>query len=217
MKKYIAYYRVSTQRQGMSGLGLESQKNIIDDYLIGKGIILNSYTEIESGKNDNRPQLKLAIEECTTKGAVLIVAKLDRLARSVYFISSLQQSKIDFICCDFPEANKLTITLIAAIAEYERDLISTRTKSALKVLKDKGVKLGAPNANWDDDTRSKGLKVRQQNSLNNENNKRALAFINANKDRMTLTQLSEMLNENGFKTSRGKSFRPSTIYQMINK
>lgn len=217
MKKFITYYRVSTKRQGQSGLGLDSQRSIVSDYINKNGgEVLNSYTEIESGKNDSRPELLSAIEQCKKSGATLLVAKLDRLARSVYFISSLQHSNIDFICCDFPGANKMTISIIASIAEYERDLISSRTKSALKVLKDKGVKLGSPNATFTDEMRQSSLNKRKDKSLNNENNIRAIAYIKSNMNNMTLTELTKSLNDNRYYTTTGKEFRVSSVYKIVN-
>ena len=217
MKKFITYYRVSTKRQGQSGLGLDSQRSIVSDYIVKNGgEVLNTFTEIESGKNDLRPELLTAIDQCKKYGATLLVAKLDRLARSVYFISSLQHSNIDFICCDFPGSNKMTISIIASLEEYERDLISSRTKSALKVLKDKGVKLGSPNATFTDEMRQSSLNKRKDKSLNNDNNIRAIAYIKSNMNNMTLTQLTKSLNDNRYCTTTGKEFRVSTVHKIIS-
>lgn len=145
--KYIAYYRVSTQKQGQSGLGLEAQKNSVKAYLNGGNWeCLAEYVEVETGKGSNaidkRPQLRAALESCKKQGATLIIAKLDRLARNVHFISGLMESKVKFVACDLPEANELTLHVMAAFAEHEAKRISQRTKDALAVVKMRGVKLG---------------------------------------------------------------------------
>src|SRR5271169_117354 len=131
MKQYIAYYRVSTNKQGESRLGLDSQGVCVDEYVKDKGIIISKYLEIESGKKNNRPELLKAIEECKLTGATLIVNKLDRLSRNVSFLFALKDNNIDFLCCDQPELNTLTLGIFATVAQYEREIISERTKKAL--------------------------------------------------------------------------------------
>lgn len=145
--RYIAYYRVSTSRQGESGLGLEAQQKAVADYLNGGNWhIVAEYTEIESGKLNNRPTLAAAIAACKKHKATLIIAKLDRLARNVHFISGLMESGIEFVAVDNPNANKLMIHMLAAFAEHEREMISKRTKEALAAAKERGVKLGRHGA-----------------------------------------------------------------------
>lgn len=142
-QKYIAYYRVSTARQGESGLGLEAQKEAVKGFLKSNDHeIIQEYTEIESGKKSNRPQLHHALAHCRKNKAVLIIAKLDRLARNVHFISGLMESGVEFVCCDNPHANRLMIHMLAAFAEHERELISKRTRDALAAAKARGVLLG---------------------------------------------------------------------------
>jgi DNA invertase Pin-like site-specific DNA recombinase len=144
--RYIGYLRVSTQKQGQSGLGLEAQRKAVLDHVNGHGILTAEYVEVESGKrSDNRPQLAAALAHTKAIGGVLIVAKLDRLARNVSFISALMDAGVDFIAADMPMANKLTIHVLAAVAEHEREAISARTKAALQAAKERGVKLGNPN------------------------------------------------------------------------
>ncbi len=157
--QFVAYYRVSTQRQGKSGLGLAAQKKAVSDYLNGGNHeVLAEYTEVESGKGSNaldkRPVLREAINCAKKYKAKLLIAKLDRLARNVHFVSSLMESKVDFIIADMPEANALTIHLLSAVAEYERELISKRTKEALAAAKERGVKLGNPRLMPDNAKRS---------------------------------------------------------------
>lgn len=217
MKKYIAYYRVSTQRQGQSGLGLEAQKTIVNNFIKSHGgEIVKNYTEVESGKNDkNRPNLQSALKECSTNGYTLLVAKLDRLARNLHFITTLMESNIDFIACDIPSANNFTIHIFATLAEMERDMISTRTKEALKSLKERGIKLGNPNATFTDDMRQKSAEVLKEKRLNNENNKNAKRIISFMKDTHTLQQIADYLNNEGLVSSRGGKFYPSTIKNLL--
>jgi DNA invertase Pin-like site-specific DNA recombinase len=144
--RYIGYLRVSTQKQGQSGLGLEAQRKAVAEHVNGHGVLAGEYVEVESGKrSDNRPQLQAALAHARATGATLIVAKLDRLARNVAFIAALMDSSVDFIAADMPMANKLTIHVLAAVAEHEREAISQRTKAALQAAKARGTKLGNPN------------------------------------------------------------------------
>ena len=148
MNKAIAYYRVSTDRQGKSGLGLEAQNETVQQFAIFKQWeLIGEFTEIESGKKNNRPQLQAALKQCLKQKAVLVIAKLDRLGRNVAFISSLMESKVEFVAVDNPHANRLMLHLLAAFAEHEREQISTRTKEALKVAKNRGVILGKHGKN----------------------------------------------------------------------
>jgi DNA invertase Pin-like site-specific DNA recombinase len=129
---YVAYYRVSDPKQGISRLGLEAQRESVERYLEhAKGTLIAEYTEIETGKHARRPQLQAAIAASKKHGATLLIAKLDRLARNVHFISGLLESAADFVAVDMPQANKLTIHIMAAMAEHEREMISERTKAGL--------------------------------------------------------------------------------------
>jgi DNA invertase Pin-like site-specific DNA recombinase len=143
-KQYaVAYYRVSTDRQGKSMLGLEAQQMAVCQYANGHDLqLLKEYTEVESGKKDNRPMLRQAIAYCRKHKSLLIIARLDRLARNVAFISSLMESNIEFIAVDNPGASKIVLHLLAAFAEHERDQISSRTKEALQAAKKRGTILG---------------------------------------------------------------------------
>ena len=140
----VTYLRVSTARQGKSGLGLEAQQKAVADYLsTGQWNLIEEFVEVESGKNSKRPKLLEAIELCKASGAKLLVAKLDRLARDAAFLMNLKDAGIDFVCADMPEANRLTIGIMALVAEQEREAISKRTKEALAAAKARGVQLGA--------------------------------------------------------------------------
>jgi DNA invertase Pin-like site-specific DNA recombinase len=128
---FIAYYRVSTGKQGASGLGLEAQRKAVVDYLDGgKWTLVAEFTEVESGKNSDRPELEKALSLCRLYHAKLVVAKLDRLSRNVKFLATLMDDGVDFVCCDMPSANKLTIHILAAVAQAEAEMISARTKAA---------------------------------------------------------------------------------------
>jgi len=144
--KFVSYLRVSTMKQGRSGLGLDAQREAVRSYLDGgKWKLIAEFVEVESGKDDNRPKLKEALHRAKVTGATLIIAKLDRLSRNVAFIANLQESKARFVCADLPDANELTIHLFAAIAQHERKLISDRTKSAMAAAKRRGQTFGNPN------------------------------------------------------------------------
>ena len=144
-KPFIAYYRVSTSKQGIRGLGITAQRSAVKNYLKDKYPPEYSFKEVESGKKDHRPELFKALDLCIETKGTLIVAKLDRLSRDLHFITSLEKAKIDFVCCDMPQADKFTINMFGVMAQWERDQISKRTKAALKELKRKGKKLGWHN------------------------------------------------------------------------
>lgn len=212
--KYIAYYRVSTQRQGQSQLGLKAQRKAVERY-ISPDLIHQSFTEIETGTNKKyRPILNEAIELCKKLDATLVIAKLDRLARNVNFVSSLMDSKVKFKAVDLPEANELTIHIMSAIAQNEAKVISTRIKEALA---QSNKKLGTPE-NLTVEARNKGLKVIAENRANNDNKKRALAYLReSDLLKLKLREIAERLNENKFKTSQGKEFSPTQVSRLLKE
>ena len=143
--KFVAYYRVSTDQQGASGLGLEAQRKAVETYLDGgPWRLVAEHTEVESGKRADRPELAKALLACRKYKAKLVIAKLDRLSRNLAFIATLMDSGVEFIAVDNPHANKLTIHILAAVAQHEREAISERTKAALAAAKARGKKLGGP-------------------------------------------------------------------------
>ena len=146
--KFVSYYRVSTARQGKSGLGLDAQKYAVEEYLNTVGAsLINEFTEVESGKINNRTELLKALTCCRIHGATLLIAKLDRLSRNAAFLLTLRDSGVNFKCTDMPDANALTVGIMAVIAQDERERISQRTKAALRVAKARGVKLGGDRGN----------------------------------------------------------------------
>jgi DNA invertase Pin-like site-specific DNA recombinase len=212
--KYIAYYRVSTDKQGASGLGLEAQRSDVRRFIHPENIDLE-LTEIESGKKAQRPVLNEAIALCHKHGATLLIAKLDRLSRDVFFISNLMKSGIKFIAVDQPSATELTIHIYAAMAQDERQRISKRTKDALAVKKAQGIKLGSPQ-NLTNEAREKAVISIKSKALNNENNIRAKAIINLlNSKGLTLQTIANELNASGFKTSQGNEFKPMQIKRLL--
>ena len=141
--RFVAYYRVSTARQGRSGLGLEGQRAAVISYLDGgRWTLVAEFTEVESGANNGRPELAQALAACRLKGATLVIAKLDRLSRDAHFLLGLEKAGVDFVAVDMPNANRMTVGIMAVIAEEERRMISERTKAALSAAKARGVKLG---------------------------------------------------------------------------
>src|SRR3954447_22184481 len=148
MQGFVAYYRVSTDRQGQSGLGLDAQRSAVAGF-VGARELVAEFTEIESGKRNDRPQLAAALDLCRRQTGMLVIAKLGRLARNVAFIANLMEAGVEFTAVDMPSANKLTLHILAAVAEHEREMISARTRAALAAAKVRGVRLGRP----DGDTR----------------------------------------------------------------
>jgi len=143
--RFVAYYRVSTDRQGKSGLGLEAQQKAVMDYLNGGAWeLVAEFTEIESGKHSDRPELAKALEVCRRHKAKLVIAKLDRLSRNLAFVATLMEAGVEFIAVDNPHANKLTVHILAAVAQHEREMISERTRAALQAAKARGKRLGNP-------------------------------------------------------------------------
>lgn len=214
-QSFVAYYRVSTQRQGQSGLGLDAQRNSVLSF-IGDRSLIGEFKDIESGKNDYRPELLKAIEKTKETNSILVIAKLDRLSRNLNFITLLQSEKVKFICCDLPDANELTIHIFGALAEWERKRISDRTKEALKQLKKRGTKLGTPE-NLTQSAREKGSLKMQEKSRLNPNNIKAKKIIKLlNGNGMTLRAIAKELNESGFKTPTNSIFKPEQVRRLLN-
>lgn len=206
---YIAYYRVSTERQGESGLGLEAQQEAARRAARDQSI-LAEFTEVETAKKNNvrnRPQLEAAIAEAKRLGATLLIAKLDRLARNVYFISGLMESGVDFVAADMPQANRLTVHIMAAFAEHEARAISDRTKVALEALKARGAKLGNPR--WQESIekarRARSAKVPKPPAP-------VIEMIQRQRfEGKTYRQITENLNALGVKTASGAKWYASTV------
>lgn len=205
--QYIAYYRVSTDRQGRSGLGLDAQRNAAHTYTGGRGSIAAEFTEIESTRKAHRPELARALAECRRRKAVLVIARLDRLARNVAFIANLMDSGVEFVACDMPEANRLTLHILAAVAEHEREMISTRTKEALAAAKARGQQLGNPSP------AAAAAQARIVASAQLQTYRASVRPIitELHNQGLGLSAIAREMNRRGIKTARGKQWEAATV------
>jgi DNA invertase Pin-like site-specific DNA recombinase len=222
MRKVIAYFRVSTEAQGRSGLGLDAQRQAVTALCQTRGWqIMAEYTEVESGKRADREQLTAALHHAKVTGGTLVIAKLDRLSRNAAFITALQDSGAKFIAADMPEANELTVHIMAAVAQAERQAIAKRTREAIAAAKVRGVKLGNPNGAAAIRRAAKG-------------NGASLDAIKGNADAFatdlapivdrlrsegltSLPQIARGLNEGGFATPRGGNWHPSSVSNLLKR
>jgi DNA invertase Pin-like site-specific DNA recombinase len=209
MTDFIAYYRVSTDKQGAAGLGMDAQREAVTRFIGQRGQIVAEYVEVESGRKANRPKLRAALDECKNRRATLIIAKLDRLARNVHCISGLMESKVDFLAVDMPEANRLTIHVLAAVAEYEREMISQRTKAALAQAKARGTKLGNPHA-------AEAAALGRAARVIRRPPPKVITLIHERRDAgATLREIAAELNQLGIRTPRGCQWYACTIRDQI--
>lgn len=225
-KKYIAYYRLSKKQKDDGKrsmyLGLDAQKHILEPFVnANSGTVVAEYIEIETAKDNicnerNRPELFKAIAAAELNGATLLVAKLDRLARNVAFLFTLRDTGVDFLCCDVPDANTLTIGVVATFAQYERERISQRTKDALAAKKERGWIKNVKN-NFTDEGRKNSQAAIQDRIARNPNLNRARNYIQfLRNDDLTLQEIADKLNAEGFRTSFNKNWRPGSVQRMLN-
>ncbi len=219
---FVSYLRVSTDRQGRSGLGLEAQRAAVEDYLNGGSwTLLEEYVEVESGKKNDRLQLAKALHHAKVTGATLVIAKLDRLSRDAHFLLGLDKAGVDFVAADMPHANRLTVGIMALVAEQEREAISRRTKEALAAAKRRGVKLGNPNG---------AAALRRAG----KGNAAAVARVQEAADRraedlqpviedlqrqgvMGLRAIARALNQRGVVTPRGGKWHPTGVARVLER
>jgi DNA invertase Pin-like site-specific DNA recombinase len=217
--KFVAYYRVSTQRQGRSGLGLEAQQTAVRDYLNGGDWrLVAEVMEVESGKRSDRPKLAEVLKLCRLHGATLIIAKLDRLARNVVFISNLMESGVEFHAVDFPQANRLTVHILAAVAEHEAKMISERTKVALAAAKRRGVKLGG----YRGATMTKAMRRAATEAVAKRVDARAADLAPTIAEIQTagatsLRAIAAGLNERSISTARGGRWTAVQVSRVLNR
>lgn len=221
-KRFVVYYRVSTAKQGRSGLGLEAQGETVMRFLESCGNewdVVSVYREVESGRKDDRPELSKAIRDCRLKGARLLVAKLDRLSRDLNFITGLQKAGVPFTVAEMPDATELTIHIYASMAQHERKLISERTKAALQTAKAKGKKLGNPCF-------QRGEQIPGSGAPDNANAARIekaddfaqqIAQIIKEMGGGSLREIADGLNNAGYRTARGKEWQATSVKRVLER
>ena len=213
--KFVAYYRVSTTKQGINGLGMDAQKESVSRYLNGGDWkLLGEFAEVESGKRNDRQELAKAIALCRKEQAVLVIAKLDRLARNAAFLLNLRDSGVDFVATDMPSADKFTVGIMALVAEKERDMISQRTRDGLAAARRRGTKLGNPRP---------ALAVKSAVKANVE---RADAYAGSllpiieeikRAHVSSLRGIAFCLNARGFKTPTGRAFAAQSVKNIVDR
>jgi DNA invertase Pin-like site-specific DNA recombinase len=215
--QFVTYLRVSTERQGQSGLGLEAQRKAVADHVAGKGEIVAEYVEIESGKKNDRPQLARALAEAKRIGAVLLIAKLDRLARNVAFIANLLEAGVEIAAADMPEANRFLLHVMAAVAEHEAQAISDRTRAALAAAKARGVALGWSMPGRAEEQRHAARKGAERNARKaDQHAANVLPVIRQVAARgASLRQIADELNTRGIKTARGGLWYAATVRNVM--
>jgi DNA invertase Pin-like site-specific DNA recombinase len=217
---FIAYFRVSTDKQGKSGLGLEAQQKAVTDYLNGgKWRLVSSFVEIESGKKNDRPKLQEALVACRLHRATLVIAKLDRLSRNAHFLLGLQEAGVQFVCCDMPQANALTIGIMAVVAQEERKMISQRTKDALAAAKARGVSLGGDRGHLHRYQRKASAvgAVSRIASANDRAKDLAAIITPLMSEGQSLRAIASCLDAQGIKTARGSSWTAAAVSRVIKR
>jgi len=229
--QFVSYFRVSTAGQGMQGLGMDAQRKAVENYLNGGDwALLASFEEVESGKKDDRPELEKAIALCKSTGATLLIAKLDRLSRDAHFLLGLEKVGVDFVACDMPHANKMTVGIMAVMAQHEREVISARTKAGLAIIKDKialgetyisktsgkpVTALGNPMG-MSPERAAKGRQKRSEKAAAKA--AKVAPTIKVLKDAgHTLQQVADRLNEMGVPTSRGAQWTPMAVKRVLDR
>jgi DNA invertase Pin-like site-specific DNA recombinase len=209
MPEFVAYYRVSTDRQGVSGLGLDAQRAAVARFLGVDRAPVAEFTEIESGRRDtNRPQLHAALGECRKRGAMLLIARLDRLARNVAFIANLMDSGTEFVAVDMPQASRLTLHILAAVAEHEREMISQRTKAALAQAKARGTRLGNPRP-------LEALRMANAAKAHLAPSPEVCSLVAGWKQQQKgLREITRELNRLNIRTPRGKQWYPTSVKRL---
>jgi DNA invertase Pin-like site-specific DNA recombinase len=220
--RFVAYYRVSTGKQGRSGLGLEAQREAVCAFLNGGNwSLLAEHTEVESGKRDDRPELAKALHSCRLMGATLVIAKLDRLSRDAAFLLNLEKAGVEFVAADMPNANRLTLRLMAVIAQEERELISARTKAALAAAKARGVALGGRRATLRDGSANTHVIDNRLGTAALQARAEAFAatvgpvVAEMRSAGHSLRQIAAALTERGVRTARGGAWSADAVRSVL--
>ncbi|MCW5550866.1 MAG: recombinase family protein [Verrucomicrobiae bacterium] len=213
--KFVAYYRVSTTKQGINGLGMDAQRDAVARYLNGGDWkLIAEFAEVESGKRNDRQEMEKAIALCRKEGATLLIAKLDRLARNAAFLLNLRDSGVAFVAADMPHADKFTVGIMALVAEKERDMISQRTRDGLAAARRRGIKLGNPRP-------AQALKVAQAANLASADAyaRRLLPVVKEIRAAhvTALRQIAQCLNARGYKTPHGKAFKAQSVKNLLER
>jgi DNA invertase Pin-like site-specific DNA recombinase len=215
---FIAYYRVSTERQGRSGLGLNAQRKAVADFLNGgRWELLEEFVEVESGKRSDRLELAKALKACRARRATLVIAKLDRLARDAHFLLGLQKAGVDFVAADMPTANRLTVGIMALVAEEEARMISARTKAALAAAKARGAKLGFANPARLDRHEVSAKGVAAVTAAADQHAANVLPIVRTIQAAgvVSLHGVADALNARGIHTARGGKWYAATVRNML--
>lgn len=214
--RFVAYYRVSTEKQGRSGLGLEAQRTAVEAFLNGGSWkLVAELTEIESGKRAERPKLVEAVKAAKKHRATLVIAKLDRLSRNVAFIANLMEAGVEFVAADMPHANRLTVHILAAVAEHEREMISQRTRAALAAVKSRGVQLGNRSNIEVAQARSRQARMIQADQFASNILPVVLQIKGAGVQ--TLSGIAETLNARGLRTARGGEWQAVQVKRVLER
>jgi len=219
MEKWIGYSRVSSKKQGKSGLGLEAQQKMIADFVAANGgELVESFIEVESGKADDRPELAKAIRQAQLVGGRVLVGKLDRLSRDLNFITQLQKTKIDFTVCDMPNCDSFTIHIYGALAQREREMISARTKAGLAAAKARGVKLGTDNLQYADMDAARAKGVESVKVIADNFASKVKPMISALRAQgATLRAIADQLETAGVKTARGGKWTATAVKNVLQR
>lgn len=214
---FVTYLRVSTDRQGQSGLGLEAQRKAVAEHVAGKGEIATEYLEVESGRNNERPQLACALAEARRTGAVLLIAKLDRLARNMALVANLLEAGVEIAAADMPHANRFVLHVMAAVAEHEARSASERTRAALGAARRRGKALGWGNPGRSAEQRQAALLGARSNVLKADRHAaNVLPVIQQVAARgASLRQIAAKLNELGLRTARGGLWHATTVRNLL--
>ena len=228
VQQYVSYLRVSTERQGQSGLGLEAQRQSVTDFVRQRGgTVIREFVEVESGRNNKRPRFAEALALASRADAKLLVAKLDRLSRNADFLSHIMQANVDFQAIDIPDANRLTIRIMAAVAEHEAELISNRTRDALQAAKRRGVQLGSARpGHWQgrEERRRAGSVAGASRSASTRREKAEGAYLDIVpvicelRDKgQSLAEIALALNESGVPTRKGRRWQATQVWRVLNR